>query len=327
MMLKTTEDNLSSVIRTVVTKIYTNRMSEWYEQQLDDKQNGFRQNYSTATGVLPNKLVHNIVNKKKQMAFLLFVDLTAAFDKLNRDFLWKTIKLRFRPGTGRKIINLLEHLYSSTSAEIKGNESLVFNTETGVFLVGPESPILYNLFMDYFMRIFMLKCTEENVSFISHSYSIPEYARSTGAEVIGETDISWSGYADDISMHLGSIKDLQTASRILDQVFGQYQLIINYRKTETMILNYLNADTPTNLTEHIKTTHENESHLQRVNCKMRSRETSNLKDHNKVVHENKDEHHCDSCEKTYKHRSSLRRHIEKVHENKSEHHCDSCDKT
>ena len=165
-------------------------MSEWYEHQLDDKQNGFRQNYSTATGVLTNKLLHNIVNKKKQMAFLLFVDLSAAFDKLNRDFLWKTIKLRFKPGTNTKIINLLEHLYSTTSAEIKGNESLVFNIETGVFQGGPESPILYNLFMDYVMRVFMLKCREENVKFISHSYSIPEYASSTGTEVIGETDIS-----------------------------------------------------------------------------------------------------------------------------------------
>ena len=108
-------------------------MREWYEHQLDDKQNGFIHDYSTATGVLTNKLVHNIVNNKKQMAFLVFVDLSAAFDKLNRDLLWKTIKLRFKPGANTKIINLLEHLYSSTSAEIKGNESLVFNIETGVF--------------------------------------------------------------------------------------------------------------------------------------------------------------------------------------------------
>ena len=31
--------NLSSVIRTVVTKICTNRMSDWSEHQLEDKQN------------------------------------------------------------------------------------------------------------------------------------------------------------------------------------------------------------------------------------------------------------------------------------------------
>ena len=67
----------------------------------------------------------------------------------------------------------------------------------------------------------MLKCTEKKVKFIKHSYLIPEYTSSTGTEVIGGTDISWSGYADDISMYLDSIKDIETARRILDQVFGQ----------------------------------------------------------------------------------------------------------
>ena len=119
--------------------------------------------------------------------------------------------------------------------------------------------------MDYVMRIFMLKCTEKKVKFITHSYLIPEYASSTGTEVIGETDISWSGYADDISMYLASIKDLETASSILDQVFEQYQLIINYKKTEAMILNYMNTDTSTN-TGHIEDVHENQGGAQIEHC-------------------------------------------------------------
>lgn len=57
-------------------------MSDWYEHQLDDKQIGFRQNYSTSTGMLTNKIVHTIVNMKKRGAFLLFVDLITTFGKL-----------------------------------------------------------------------------------------------------------------------------------------------------------------------------------------------------------------------------------------------------
>ena len=136
----------------------------------------------------------------------------------------------------------------------------------------------------------------ENVKFISHSYSIPEYASSTGTEVNGETDISWSGYADDIGMHLASIKDLQTASRILDQVFGQYQLIINYKKTETMILNYSN----------IKDAHKPQDEARIEHCKAADTEKPNLQKHGKAVNENANvtyanvtstnlttnEHHC-----------------------------------
>ena len=50
-----------------------------------------------------------------------------------------------------------------------------------------------------------------------------------------------------------------------------------------MILNYLNTDTPKKFTEHIKTTPENESQLQHVNCNMRSQETWKLKDHSTEV--------------------------------------------
>ena len=64
-------------------------------------------------------------------------------------------------------------------------------------------------------------------------------------------------------------------------MFGKYQLIINYKKTETMILNYLDTDLSTILTEHIKNANENESHLQRKNCNIRPQETPNLTDHNK----------------------------------------------
>ena len=152
---------------------------------------------------------------------------------------------------------------------------------------------------------------------ISQSYSIPESASSTGTEVIGETDISWSGYADDIGMHLASIKDLQTASRILDQVFGQYQLIINYKKTETMILNYLT----------IKDAHKEQDEAQIEHCKAAGTEKPNLQTHGKAVHEKTDvacgsvantnlttnRYHCDMCEKTYKYKRGLVRHIKDAH--------------
>ena len=135
----------------------------------------------------------------------------------------------------------------------------------------------------------MPKSKEETASFISHSYSSPEYSRATGTEEPGETHISWSSYAEDISIYLSSIKDLQTSGWIVDKVLEKYQVIINHKKTETMISGYLDTNTSTSLTEHIKNDHENKTHLGCKSFNIRSQETSNLKYNNKMVHENKDE--------------------------------------
>ena len=156
--------------------------------------------------------------------------MTAAFDKLNHNYLWKSIRNRLKSGTNTKIINLLENLYSTTAAEIKGDIDTNFEMETGVFQGGPESPILYNLYMDYVMRIFMENAKEEKIMFISHNYRIPEYASITGAEMKGKDHVTWSGYADDLALYLDTNKDLDKASKLLDKVFDKYQLCINYKK-------------------------------------------------------------------------------------------------
>ena len=109
-------------------------------------------------------------------------------------------------------------------------------------------------------------------------------------------------------MYLAIIKVLETASRILDQVFGQYQLIINYKKTETMILNYMNTDTSTN-TGHTEDVHEDQGGAQIEHCSATETEKPNLQKHGREVHENKNancvdvtsvnlptnEYHCSMC--------------------------------
>ena len=102
--------------------------------------------------------------------------------------------------------------------------------ETGVFQGGPESPVLYNLYMDYVMRIFMENAKEEKIMFISHNYRIPKYASITGVELKGKDHVTWSGYADDLALYLDTNKDLDKASKLLDKVFDKYQLCINYKK-------------------------------------------------------------------------------------------------
>ena len=69
---------------------------------------------------------------------------------------------------------------------------------------GPESPVLYNLYMDYVMRVFLLECEKEGVEFVKLKFSIPRSASASTQTFAlgnyGEHINNWVGYADDIML-------------------------------------------------------------------------------------------------------------------------------
>ncbi|XP_066926178.1 uncharacterized protein [Clytia hemisphaerica] len=78
--------SIGSTVCKLIINIILERSRPWYETQLSDEKNGFRQNRGTTDGIFTLKRVQQITQKKLQLLYLLFVDLTAAFDHISRDF-------------------------------------------------------------------------------------------------------------------------------------------------------------------------------------------------------------------------------------------------
>ena len=178
--------------------------------------------------------IHQISNRKTQPLYLLFVDLTAAFDHIPRDWLFQSIRIRFDNDADLKLFDILEKLYSQTSLTFHEAMTL-FRVSSGVRQGGPESPLLFNLYIDYVMRVYVEKS-------ITRAERLR--MRNSNEKLSGESSLPWCGYADDLILFL--IDRLQQASTLLDQVFTDFGLQINETKTETMILNhcYLDTDYP-----------------------------------------------------------------------------------
>ena len=122
-------------------------MRPWYDKQLLDEQNGFRKDRGTTDGFYTVKRIQQITHKKKQPLYLLFVDLSAAFDHIPRKWLFDSIKLRFDKGLHPKVIDILEVSYRKTSLTFdEANER--FETTSGVRQGGPESPNLFILYIE-----------------------------------------------------------------------------------------------------------------------------------------------------------------------------------
>lgn len=216
------------------------RLKAWYDVQLTDLQQGFRSGRGTADAIFITKRVQQITEKQKKSCYCLFVDLSAAFDHVVRDWLWRSIEQRFEDDC--ELVQILEALYKETTTELVGHPETIFTLMSGVRQGGPESPTLYNLFMDYVMRAFKFECTSKNIKFTKFKFRIRTSASTSRSNRSGEVELDWIGYADDLVLFFEDAASLRTALTVLNDTFSRLHLKINAKKTETMIINYKYSD-------------------------------------------------------------------------------------
>ena len=100
-----------------------------------------------------------------------------------------------------KLFDLLETLYASTTTALAGHKLDMFIIELGVRQGGSESPFLFNLYIDYVLRVFLVKCTRQNIEFVKLKYSIPKSAFVS--------NFNWIGNADDLVLAFADRENLK----------------------------------------------------------------------------------------------------------------------
>ena len=231
--------NIGSIVCKTVINIILSRLQSWYDHQLTDNQYGFRQNRGTNDATFVTKRFQQISNDQTTTGYLLFVDLSAAFDHIARSWLWKSIRLRLPPELeNTTLIDILQNLYSKTTINI---ESKTVPTTAGVRQGGPESPPLFDLYIDYVMRIFMKHADDASLEFFKFKYRIPstrtDRVRAERVPTSGISQLDWAGYADDIVLYLLTLASLQSSLCLIDSIFKRFRLKVNPTKTETMTTN------------------------------------------------------------------------------------------
>ena len=98
--------------------------------------------------------------------------------------------------------------------------------------------MLYNLIMDYVMRLYVEECKKEGIEFLNLKYSIPDTASQSNTETRGSHILDWIGYADDLTLMFNDSQSLCKGLELLDKTFKRFGLAINLSKTKTMIINY-----------------------------------------------------------------------------------------
>ncbi|KAI8422423.1 hypothetical protein MSG28_006263 [Choristoneura fumiferana] len=195
--------------------IINTRLSAYLSRQIAPEQAGFVKGRGTREQIL---ILRQIIEKAREFnstLYICFVDFRKAFDTVIWAQLWRILA---EMGVPPHLIVLLRRLYESGTAAVRvdGTLSENFKTEAGVRQGCILSPLLFNTYTEYIMRI-VLEEWDRGIS--------------VGGRVINNLR-----YADDTTLLAQTKEDMENLLTRLETTSLKFGLSINREKTKMMIV-------------------------------------------------------------------------------------------
>ena len=223
---------LQSVAAKVYSNILKNRLRGWAEGALLEVQYGFRDNRGCPDAIFILRRVLDQHLVRRRPLHICFIDITKAYDSVDRETAWKALLHR---GAPPKIVELLRDMHTETRYAVRAPGLGIgdtFSVETGFKQGDVISPMLFNLYMDCVIREVMPKIKSLGITF---RYVINGALHETDSRVLGEEDLLWILlYADDIALMSDDANKLQRMVTALHLAFQRWGLLISVGKTKSM---------------------------------------------------------------------------------------------
>ena len=132
----------------ILLKIIARRLSEYCERVgiLPEEQSGFRPNCSTIDMMFVIRRLQELARKKRIPMYVCFIDLTKAYDSVDRTLLW-TVLARF--GVPQNMISVIRQFHDGMRACVRLDDRVCsrgFAVEQGLCQGCVLAPLLFNIF-------------------------------------------------------------------------------------------------------------------------------------------------------------------------------------
>ncbi len=192
--------------------VLNNRLVTWADINglIIDEQNGFRSGRSTLNHLLSLTSIIETRKLKRLDTYVAFIDLSKAYDRINRTMLWKRL---YKNGLSNKMLQVLQVIYSNVECCvcINGFDTQWFRVKTGLKQTCLISPIPFNLYIN--------------------DLAIEIKHLNKGIIINGEC-VSLLMYADDICLVASSERELQEMLHVLKSWCDKWHMSLNTDKTE-----------------------------------------------------------------------------------------------
>ena len=224
----------------LLERLIQNRLYEYVEEIgfLPESQNGFRQNRSTIDSLFVSKMLTSNAIAKKTKMYKCFVDLTKAYDKVNRRVLWMVLE---RIGVPQKMIRLIQNIHDGSKAKVKlenGEETEEFDLEAGLKQGSVFAPLLFNIFFGAIIAWWKEKMQHRG---IWYKYRLGYDLLLGITKKVNNRSVNFDQvqellFADDQEIITMTEEEMQESLDLLDEatrVFGQEISIV---KTKVMVI-------------------------------------------------------------------------------------------
>ena len=209
---------MGSSFAKLFSQILLNRLVKFTDTHklISPNQIGFMKGCRTSDHIfLLQTVVEKVVKKNKGKLYTAFIDFKKAYDTVNRENLFKTLK---EMGISGLFLNNIIAMYEKTKYSIKVKNGFLdpISSNLGLRQGCPLSPMLFNLYIENIKDVFDDTCEPVYLDNIKLNHFL---------------------YADDLVLISRDAKGLQ---RSLDKlaIYAEHkQLTINTKKSKTMIFN------------------------------------------------------------------------------------------
>ena len=242
---------LLSIAGKVLAKVMLSRLVEHIsEAVLPETQCGFRKTRSTTDMVFVLRQLLEKSREHHKDIYIAFIDLSKAFDTVNRELLWKHLT---KLGVPPKFLSILQQLHDGMQARVLTGElqSEFFEVNVGVKQGCVLAPVLFNILLSAVTCLFHRAMGQEDGVHVEYRLdgSLFNIRRLQAHTKTKTRQICELQYADDCAVIAHSPDSMQHALNTISGLYQSFGLQVNTQKTEVM--SHLTTPAPTPPSFHI----------------------------------------------------------------------------